>query len=36
MSPVRTAFWIAVVIAIGWAVARGMDAFLQAHPRPTL
>jgi hypothetical protein len=33
---VRTVIWIAVVVALGWAVARGVQAFLQAHPRPTL
>jgi len=29
-------FWIAVLIAIGWAISQGMQAFLQAHPTPTL
>ncbi len=28
--------WIAILVAIGWAIAQGMHAFLQAHPTPIL
>jgi hypothetical protein len=28
--------WIAILVAIGWAISQGMQAFLQAYTRPTL
>jgi len=28
--------WITILVAIGWAISQGMQAFLQAYPRPTL
>lgn len=37
VSPMRTwAVWIAILVAIGWAISHGMQAFLLAHPKPTL
>lgn len=32
----RMAFWVAVLVGIGWAVAQAVQAFLQAHPTPQL
>ncbi len=32
----RWVFWLAVLLGIGWAVAQAVQAFLQAHPTPTL
>lgn len=37
VSPIRTwAVWIAILVAIGWAISQGMQAFLLAHPKPAL
>jgi len=37
VNPMRTwAVWIAILVAIGWAISQGMQAFLHAYPKPTL